>query len=213
MATFLKGIHGAYSGKVGNVVGSRWRQVDYVRSLGRPSNKPASEAQLTQRARFAMAVAFLSPIKDLLNLGFSDKDREAATGYNVALSHLLRSGMIGEYPKVEIDYPSVQISRGSLAAPMGLTFSEQGPGQAVINWEPLTNTFNAFADDSVIVLVYNIDKAFFSIYENATREDGTLSIEVPTAFSGDVLEAWVFMGHRDGLRTSNSQYAGQITVS
>src|SRR5690606_7347323 len=115
--------------------------------------------------------------------------------------------------KVEIDYANVQVSRGSLAAPMGLTFSEQAPGQAVIDWEPLTNTFNAFADDSVIVLVYNTDKAFFSIYENATREDGTLSFEVPTAFSGDLLEAWVFMGHRDGLRTSNSLYAGQITVS
>jgi len=213
MATFLKGIHGAYSGKVGNVVGSRWREVDYVRSLGRPSNRPASEAQLQQRARFALAVAFLSPVKDLLNLGFSDKEQNAATGYNVALSHLLRSGITGDYPKVDIDYSKVQISRGSLAAPVGLTFTEESPGEAVISWEPLTNTFNAFADDSVIALVYNKDKAFFSIYEEATRQEGVLSLELPAAFSGDELEAWVFMGHRDGVRTSNSQYAGQIIVS
>src|SRR5690606_10134837 len=110
MATFLKGINGAYSGKVGNVVGSRWRDVDYVRSLPRPSSKPASEAQLAQRMRFALAVAFLSPIKDLLNLGFSDIEQATATGYNVALSNLLRNGMAGDYPEVEIDYTKVQIS-------------------------------------------------------------------------------------------------------
>lgn len=213
MATFLKGITGAYSGKVGNVVGSRWRNVDYIRSLPRPSGKPASPAQLTQRARFAMAVAFLSPIKDLLNLGFSDSEQATATGYNVALSHLLRTGMTGDYPEVEIDYTKVQISRGSLATPVGLDFSETGPGEVTVSWQPLTNSFNAFADDSVVVLVYNTDKAFFSVYEDAEREDGSLLFELPEAFSGDELEAWVFMGHRDGKLTSNSLYAGQITLS
>lgn len=213
MATFLKGINGAYSGKVGNVVGSRWRDVDYVRSLPRPSSKPASEAQLAQRMRFALAVAFLSPIKDLLNLGFSDIEQATATGYNVALSNLLRNGMAGDYPEVEIDYTKVQISRGSLGAPIGLTIAETRPGEATVSWQPMVNKFNAFADDAAVVLVYNTSKAFFSVYEDATREDGSLSFEVPATFAGDVLEAWVFMGHRDGQRTSNSMYAGQVTVT
>lgn len=37
MAKFLKGIHGAYTGKVGNVVGSSWRNVD-VKSLRKQRN-------------------------------------------------------------------------------------------------------------------------------------------------------------------------------
>lgn len=213
MATFLKGINGAYSGKVGNVVGSHWRDVDYVRSLPRPSGKPASDAQLAQRTRFALAVAFLSPIKDLLNLGFSDSEQASATGYNVALSHLLRNGMTGDYPVVEIDYSRVRISRGSLGAPVGLTIAETRPGEATVSWQPIINKFNAFADDSAVALVYNTNKAFFSVYENAVREDGILSFALPAAFAGDVLETWVFMGHRDGLRTSNSVYAGQLTVT
>lgn len=60
MVRFLKGITGAYSGKVGSVIGSNWRNVDYVRSLSKRSNKPASEDQLAQRAHFALAVSFLS---------------------------------------------------------------------------------------------------------------------------------------------------------
>lgn len=51
MARFLKGINGAYSGKVGSVIGSNWRGVDYVRSLSRISKKKISDAQLEQRSK------------------------------------------------------------------------------------------------------------------------------------------------------------------
>ncbi|WP_229707698.1 DUF6266 family protein, partial [Sphingobacterium alkalisoli] len=98
MARFLKGINGAYSGKVGNVIGSSWRNVDYVRSLSKRSNKPASADQLAQRAKFALGVSFLSPIKDLLNLGYSDALQGRSTGYNKALQHLLANGIMGDYP-------------------------------------------------------------------------------------------------------------------
>jgi len=66
MVRFLKGIKEAYSGKVGSVIGSSWRGVDYVRSLSKISNKKASEGQIAQRAKFAMAVAFLFDVSSLV---------------------------------------------------------------------------------------------------------------------------------------------------
>lgn len=213
MGKFLKGINGAFSGKVGNNIGARWRSVDYMRSLPRPSNKPASDAQLSQRAKFGMAVAFLSPIKDLLNIGFSDLQQTKATGYNVALRQMLQNGLVGDYPNLEIAYEQVNLSRGRLAPLFGLELAETSPGEATLSWQPKMNRFTAFADDEVIVLVYNKNKAFFDIMEQSTRADGSLNIELPTVFSGDELAVWVIMAHREGIVTSNSQYAGSITVS
>jgi len=213
MARFLKGIHGAYSGKVGNVIGSNWRNVDYVRSVAKPSNKPATEKQLAQRARFGLAVSFLSPIKDVLNLGYSDRTQTKSTGYNKALQHLLNHGVVGSYPDFELDYAAVSVSRGSLNNLMGAHWQESAPRVITMTWETEVNRFNAFVDDAVILLMYNIDKAFFSILESGTRGDGSIDVTMPEAYTGDRIVGWVFTGHRDGIKTSSSYYLGEITLS
>ncbi|WP_164121873.1 MULTISPECIES: DUF6266 family protein [Sphingobacterium] len=213
MARFLKGITGAYSGKVGSVIGSSWRNVDYVRSLPKRSNKPATEDQLAQRARFALAVSFLSPIKDLLKLGYSDAMQPRATGYNKALQHLLAYGITGAYPSFELDYASVVIAKGGLANLMGVAWTESAPQEISVTWTVEENRFNAFADDSVILLMYNKEKQFFSILESAVRNDGTMSFTFPAVYAGDHVVGWVFTGHRDGVKTSVSYYLGEIEVS
>lgn len=213
MARFLKGITGAYSGKVGSVIGSSWRNVDYVRSLSKRSNKPASEDQLAQRMRFALAVSFLSPIKDLLKLGYSDTVQTRSTAYNKALQNLLAYGITGTYPSLELDYSAVIIAKGSLANLMGVHWSETAPQEVTLNWTMETNRFNAFSDDSVILLMYNKEKNFFSILESGTREDGTLSFTFPETYTGDHVVGWVFAGHRDGVKTSGSYYLGEIVIS
>lgn len=213
MARFLKGIHGAYNGKVGNVIGSSWRNVDYVRSLSKITSKKASPKQLAQQAKFALGVSFLSPIKDLLNLGFSDSLQGKATGYNKALQHILSNGIAGEYPDLELNFASILVARGGLSNLMGVHWEETDPRQLQLNWEIMTNKYNAFVDDSIILLVYNIEKSFFSILESGTRADGSLDVSFPAVYSGDTIVGWVFTGHRDGVKTSSSHYLGEITVS
>lgn len=48
MGRIKKGILGGFSGKVDSVVGASWRGIDYMRSLPRTSDKPATVAQLEQ---------------------------------------------------------------------------------------------------------------------------------------------------------------------
>ena len=213
MARFLKGIHGAYSGKVGNVIGSNWRNVDYVRSLARPTKRNASEDQLAQQARFRLAVAFLSPIMDLLNLGYSDVQQSKSTGYNKAMQYLLKHGIVGDYPDFELDYAAVSIARGSLGNLMGVQWQETAPREISMTWDTVTNRFNAFGDDSVILLLYNVERTFFSILESGTRADGQLDFQLPDVYAGDRIVGWVFTGHRNGVKTSASHYLGEITLS
>ncbi|MCS3552365.1 MULTISPECIES: DUF6266 family protein [unclassified Sphingobacterium] len=213
MARFLKGIVGAYSGKVGSVVGSSWRSVDYVKSLPKITGKKATVGQMEQRTKFALAVAFLSPIKDVLNLGYSDKLQGKATGYNKALQFLLNNGITGTYPSLEIDYSKVVISKGALSNLMGVEWAEINAGELKISWSPEINKFNAFADDSVVLLMYNKTKNFFSIMESATRLDASLSLPLPVSYTGDTLEGWIFTGHRDGVKTSLSYYLGELVLA
>lgn len=213
MARFLKGITGAYTGKVGNVVGSSWRGIDYIRSLPKKSSKPASEDQMAQRTRFAMATNFLKSIKDILKIGFSDSKQRGKMGYNVAFQHLITNAITGIYPALSIDYSSVQIASGSLAALMGLQTEESAPQVLTLSWQPDVNRFNAFADDQVIVLLYNVDENFFSAYEGVSRVDSSLDITLPVSYTGKTMVGWTFSIHRDGKVTSSSQYIGEFVIS
>lgn len=213
MARFLKGIHGSYSGKVGNVIGSNWRHVNYVRSLPRPSNKPATELQLAQREKFSMAMAFLNPLKDLLNIGYSDTTQTRATGYNQAMRETLKYGIKGTYPALEIDYAQIRISRGSLANLAEVQWNKIDDQTLKVSWEQPRSRFMGNGDDSVILLVYNIDKKTFDVLEENQREDQSLEINFPAHYSGDTVVGWIFTGHRDGIKTSNSHYLGEIALS
>lgn len=132
MARFNKGIHGAYTGKVGNIVGSSWRGIDYVRSLPKKSSKPASDKQTAQRMKFGMTTSFLKSIKDVLMLGYSDSKQRGKTGYNVAFQHFIDKAIVGNYPNFSIDYAAVKIASGSLAILMGLETVESAP--SVSHW-------------------------------------------------------------------------------
>src|SRR5690606_26756084 len=143
MAIFKKGINGAFSGTIGNTVGASWRQIDYMRSLPRPSKKPATERQLAQRAKFALAVSFLRSIKPLLNLGFSDKLQGRQTGYNRALQVMIGSGITGEYPDYTIDYANVALAQGGLAQAMSAVLEQTAPGQLTLSWDAITNKYTS----------------------------------------------------------------------
>ena len=60
MATFEKGILGGFSGKVGNVVGVRWRGMNIMRSLPQRGSYVPTPEQLEQRLKFSLVMAFLT---------------------------------------------------------------------------------------------------------------------------------------------------------
>lgn len=213
MARFIKGIHGSYQGKVGNIVGSSWRGIDYVRSLPKKSSKPASEDQLAQRMKFGMSTSFLKSIKEVLMLGFSDSKQRGKTGYNVAFQQLINNAFIGVYPDFMIDYSTVKIASGSVANLVGLQTVESAPRVLTMTWDPVGNRFNAFADDQVLVILYDQVENLFFAYEGATRTDSTMAITLPNSYTGKTIVGWTFNIHRDGILTSSSQYLGQFVLT
>ncbi|RLJ69588.1 DUF6266 family protein [Pedobacter alluvionis] len=211
MATYSKGANGAFSGKVGSVIGSNWRSIDYLRGLPKKSSKPSTEPQLAQRAKFALAALYLSPIKDILNIGFKDKQLNKITGYNAAVKIFLNQAVGGSYPDFAIDFSQVVMSRGSLSVFHGLNASLQG-ADLVLNWQSILNRYNSFTDDSLTVVLFNATKSMYLVYEDAQRAALTYTAVIGAGFSGDVFHGWAFAVKRDAMAVANSQYLGTYTI-
>lgn len=214
MGTIRNGANGGFSGKAGSVIGSSWNNISYIKGLPKLSNKPASEAQLIQRARFAAVMGYLGPIKDVLMLGYKGQTSNRATGFNMGVQHALNNAVAGVYPYFTVDKSMVQISKGTLQAPADVTLVSTTPEDLVLSWMPQVNDLTSFVDDRVYLLVYNAEQNLFMIYTAfATRSEGTSTITLPASFSGQEIHVYMFYQSRDGGRQSNSVYKGPFTVA
>lgn len=213
MAKYRKGINGPVSGKVGAVVGSKWRSIHYLRSLPKYSTKEPSPAQIIHRAKFAKVITFLSPITDILNLGYRDASQDKLSGYNLAVRYTFAEAVTGQYPDFKIDYPNFSISKGMLTPLLGMEVNELEAGKISYTWRVTSNHYSSFVDDIVLIVIYNETTDMFLIYDEAVRNDASFTIEIPGLYAGNVLHSWAFAMKRDRKVTSNSQYLGELIVS
>ena len=214
MGRIEKGFNGGFKGKVGKIVGSSWRELDYIRSVPKRSSVPATTKQLIQQAKFALAVRFLQPFKEILNIGYQNQNSGRSTGYNMALRETLYTAVSGEFPNLSLDYSKIIISKGGLAKPEGLQFVSNQPEELIFTWLPRSNDLNARASDKAIILMFNAGKETYSeSFAEVTRMDGECMVSMPAIYSGDVMHAYFFFVSEKGDRCSESVYAGQATVA
>lgn len=210
MGRYLTGVNGAFSGKVGSAIGSNWRNVDYMRGLSKRRKKGASELQLAQQMKFALCADQLRVIKDVLNIGFSDKKLNKITGYNAAVRLFLAEAIIGEYPSFGIDYSKMKISKGSLNPLSDVSITVIS--DISLTWIYDVTMLNTYADDKVMFVFYNQDKKAYRAFDQAVREDGSFSVPFGGS-EGEVIHIWAFCIKRDGTAVSNSMYVGNVTIT
>src|SRR6059058_5524667 len=104
MGTFVKGILGSFSGKVGTVVGSTWKGIPVMKSLSGPRKGSPTLLQLEQQARFTLMIKFLRPLTALFNETFSS-GAVGMSGFNKAFSYNVLNGITGVYPAFTVNYP------------------------------------------------------------------------------------------------------------
>ena len=210
MASIKKGILGGFSGKVGTVVGGRWKGIDYMRSIP-VGNTSSSTAQLAQRAKFALAAGFIRSLGALVNFSFKDAGQNM-TSQNSALSHALKNAVIGEYPEFTIDYSLVQVARGTLpnaASPVALA---QAQGKIGFTWTANGGQGKARKSDKAILVAYLPERSECIFTTTADRELGTAVLDVPS-FAGREVHTWLAFVSEEGGDISTSIYTGKIAVS
>jgi len=214
MGKYKKGILGAFSGKIGTVVGSSWNGIEYMRSLPKPSTKAPTDQQLIHRAKFGMVTGFLKPIGNLVNLGYKSQ-ASGMTGYNVATADMMASAIMGIYPNLEIDYTKVLFSKGNLTGVFSVAPTSPNPAELKVTWADNSGSGIGLAADKVVVLMYNPAKSAFvyNLNNGAERSVGEETISLPAEFSGDTVQVWIALMTADKKTFSTSIHAGQIVVA
>ena len=212
MGTIRKGAFGGFSGKAGNLVGSSWRDIEYIKSMPKLSNKPKTQRQLEQQAKFALAVRFIQPVKIQVNVGFGSVKRGKASGFNMAIKALLDNAIVGVYPDYEIDYSRVLLAKGSLSALDGFTVTP-GPLSLEISWSNDVIPTNGFVSDVLTVLVHDpLTGNFVAGPPDILRSAMSGTVALPSDWLGREVHVYMYFVSQEGGQVSNSVYGGSFTV-
>ncbi len=185
MAVLKNGPNGGFSGKVGSVVGYKWKGLDVIRGLPRKSHKPRSEARLANEQAMKLIMDVLKPLKLFLRMGF----RYAAaplnmSAFNLALSVNKKQAIKGQYPDLEIDWDNLRISQGNLAGLRNFA-AEWTESGLRITWATNIDNAPGHPGDLLSIALYSPTDGYWSAFFNeATRGAGECML------SGD--EAWRF---------------------
>ena len=194
----------------GDAVRSHWRSIHYLRSRSTKGTAHPTPLQLAVRARVALAAEALSPIKSILSMGFSEKNKKGVNYYNAAMKAFLSEAIVGDYPNLAVDYSKMQISMGSLGGLTDVTMEYSTV--LTLNWFGQVNPYRFFGDDRVVVLIYNQTTRMYLVDEHASRLNSSVNIDIASTI-GDVIHAWVFCIRRDHRKVSTSEYVGRVVLS
>jgi hypothetical protein len=176
------GILGGPKGKVGGVVGFRWKDKDCIRGYAIPAN-PNTTAQQTQRGLMKNCVAFAKLLVGQVFNKYTDKFIRSMSGFNYFVKANIKvfDGTT--------DYSAIKVTEGQLYAPEAVT-ATLGVGSVTVAFnENLGN--NGAATDKVYAVCFDETTGimYFPAAEVA-RSVKAIVITVPGNVSAADLHVW-----------------------
>lgn len=195
-------LKGNYTGKVGQTVGSKWKNLSTERVFTKPSN-PNTEAQQTVRTGFKDINAFVALFADQIRYKSAlDTSGMSVRNAIVKLNKLMVAG--GTFDKTDL-----LISKGGLQKVSGEAGTASG-GVVTITWNAPTATNFTSAAKLIAVLV-QADSGMVEVVEaaaNAGTVSGTLQ------FSAGKVDAYVyFLDKRGSNKIASASDYLEITVA
>ena len=213
MGTYNKGILGAFSGKVGPVVGASWRGKDVLRSLPRKGTRVATETQIVQRLKFSTVTAFLTPLKPIVSKYYGSDSGEI-TRRNQAMSYHMKEAVNFVDPNFVFDYNKVQISKGDLLQLQSPNAVAAAATSIDFTWVNNAGQGQALATDKVVIAVYEpTSKTTVYTMNAGERSAGLSNFILPAYLTGTSVEVWVTVVSSDDKLYATSQYLGTIVVT
>lgn len=170
-----------------------------------------SEAQRSYRMKFSLANSILGLIRSVIKLSFVRYDKGRKSGYNTAIGLFLENAVRGDYPNLEVNFSVMQISKGTIPALSKWEFSVNG-NNVSLTWVFEKNKKNAYGDDKVQVILFNLSKRSFTLLVDlAKRGDEIMDHSISSGEGGDYV-AWAFITNRTNTNSSNSHYLGKFEV-
>lgn len=212
MGTYIKGVLGGFSGKVGPVIGVRWRGKNVMRSLPTPSNLPPTEAQEVQRIKFSRVSKFLFPLRQIIGMFFGQPTADKSR-YNLATSYHLKEAVTVVNNVGEIDYSKVLISRGDLQGVQGTTLAAAANQVLQLSWTDNSGQPMANATDQLYVVCYAPTQNWYELFTPAgERQDASITVTLPNYFVGETVQVWATFVNINAGIAATSSYLGTATI-
>lgn len=215
MGKLGKGLLGRTSGKVGPVVGAKWKDLAIVRAIPRRANVPATVQQVQQRSRLSLLSTFFSMLMGLLEVSFRPLKKNQSA-HNAAVSFNLCRAVFVETGTMQLDYPQIVVSRGSLFSASGLQAKITDEGMLKLSWKDDSGEWcdsvaaARESDQLTIVLNYRDkhDNEMMVYFENiATRAELSVKCRVAkSVLQAPLVHCWIYFAAADGKMVSPSQY-------
>jgi len=213
MGTYNKGILGAFSGKVGPVVGASWRGKEVLRSLPKKANRTATPDQALQRLKFSTVTSFLNPLYPVLSRYYGNNTGEK-TRLNQAMSYHIKEAMVYNDPVFDMVYNKVQIAKGDLIGMQAGIVSSAVANTVTIAWTDNSGEGEAKPTDKLVIAIYEpTTKATVYSLSVAARSALTGAILVPASLTGLTVEVWGTFVSADDKKYATSVYLGNVLVA
>lgn len=197
MAKYEGGILAPVHGKVGSVVGSNWRAIDYVRSYTSHVKNPRTTAQQAQRGRLAKATGIARQLLPGARPGLT-----ARCQVRSEFNELVRQLMGLESNVEQLD--RLVFSSGPRAGVLLGAFTKpQAAGKVEVSFTSQPSAAMDRSDDDAVYVVYYDAKANRAAVAMAPRSDGKVELTVHDKAEGLVyLFAYVRSSHGVGSATT-----------
>ena len=195
MSKTSKNVLGDQRGQIGKVVGKVVDGVQMYSAYTDAVRNPRTPKQIAHRARFAAAVKLGKSIKGALMVGLREtaSKRKLTSAFNIFVKKNMGSITYNaETALVTIDYQHVCLAEGDtpFVGFTGVSFSEAL--KVTATYSPNDDIPGSRDDDSVYVVVYAPGLGM-SVMAIGERSAGTVTVEVPGAYGGEVVHVWGFV--------------------
>ena len=203
MGIINQGILGGFSGKVGPIVGFRWKSNYYIRARAAKVSNPRTPKQQEQRGKFATAFSFLKAIKPFIRIGYKEFTQDKSA-FNATMSYTLKRAVTGSGKEIRIDFDRALVSMGTLMPIFEGTATQNG-NKMYFNWQDNSGMGNAEDIDIAMLLVYNKNKET-AVYDTKTalRSSQHAELQLPSDWQDDELIAYLSFCSADGNTIANS---------
>jgi len=162
-----------FVGKVGNTVTYLLNGQWVKRTIGKYDGPP-SVLQLATRMMVSLLANLFKPVKGLIRVGFAQQAKNSTRhAHNIATIENKIVALKGEYPNLEINYPGVIFSKGTMPVNPEMKVSIKETG-LIFTWDAELLMKGMHSSDRVIMIAYCPEKkyAFYEV-DGARREEGS----------------------------------------
>ncbi len=212
MATIYDGILGKVNGKVGPVVGSKWKSLNILRAYQPKPHNPKTKAQLIQRAKFKLIVALGKKCLPFVRVSLA-KAYANMSGSNSFVKLNLSTAISGTYPSFSINYPNLVVATGTLTGIDTVSVANAAGRKVILTWTDNTGEGDAASTDvGMILLIDASNRMILEDTSSSVRSAGTLTITCPPICVGNTVYAYIAFKNPTTGEISISSYAGTVNV-